>query len=140
VAAQNEMRQTASVVSDVPRRETQGDLLQEQVNECTNISPTVKGIGLLWGVSCVGNEAPIACIREGSSVVTSRVEVLEKVEDVVETFLVRGAHGIVETNGLGQEVDSNEDPVAAVHVDGEEKIMQGENVNFLAHWCTALNL
>ena len=34
-------------------------------------------------------------------------------------------------NGHVWEADGNEDPVAAVHIDGKEKITQGENVNFL---------
>jgi hypothetical protein len=75
----------------------------------------------MWGVSCVGDEVPIACIGEGDSIVMSQVEVLEIVENIIEIFLARGAHGIKETDGLCREVDSNEDPVAAVHIDGEEE-------------------
>jgi hypothetical protein len=58
------------------------------------------------------------------------MEVLETVEDVIKIFLARGAHGVVEANGLGREVDSNENPMNVVHVDGEEYIMQSKKGYF----------
>ena len=69
----------------------QGNLLQKQVNECTDVDPTVEGIGLLWGVSCVGDEVPSGHIRKGGSIVTSRVEILETVKDVIEINLMLGS-------------------------------------------------
>ena len=125
------MREAAPLDCDVPRRETQGEFLQEQVNEGTDVDPTVEGVGLLRGAGCVGDEAPSICIGEGGFVVSSWVEILKILENVVEVGLARGAHGIAEADGLGWEVDCDEDPVHAVHIDWEEQVAQSKDVYFL---------
>ena len=73
----------------------------------------------------------------------SPVEVLKIVEDVAEIGLASGPHGIVETDGLGWEMDSGEDPVDAVHIDWEEQVAQSEDVDAfgpLAHGSEAVGV
>ena len=142
-AVENETRKPASVDCDVPRRETQGELLQEQVKESTNVDSTVEGIGLLWGAGSARDEVPPVLIREGGSIVPSPVEILKIVEDVVEVNLARGVHGVVESNGLGWDVGGDEDPVNLVHIDWEEQIAQSEDVDGpgpLAHGIEAVSV
>ena len=61
----------------------------------------------------------------------SWVEILKTLENVVEVGLARGAHGIVEADGLGWEVDCDENPMHVVDIDWEEQVAQCEDVYFL---------
>jgi hypothetical protein len=141
-AFENEPRQPASVDCDLPGSEIQGAVLQEQGNKRTHVDPAVVGVGLLWGVGGVGDETPIVLIRERGSM-ASPMEVLKIVEDVAEIGLASGPHGIVETDGLGWEMDSGEDPVDAAHIDWDKQVAQVEKVNVsgpLAHGSEAVGV
>ena len=141
-AFDNEPRQPASVDCDVPGSEIQGAVLQKQENERTHVDPAVMGVGLLWGVRGVGDETPIVLIRERGSM-AGPMEVLKIVEDVAQIGLASGPHGIVETDGLGWEMDSGEDPVDATHIDWNKQVAQVEDLNVggpLAHGSEAVGV